>query len=237
MGLQIGLDPEGRYVMVLANLLVLIIDEALSDQIENYNRMVARSEIDPGAVGLPIFEEGLERRPEHLRRMDRWIMSLPLAERIDPAPRLDAVTALGFVHLGPRRRLPPPPRRASIINSHLPFHGFCSGNEIFYRYESYPSSRRIDQLNSRVTVPGTYAAPMSDLPLVPTGLSAVARYALPTLLPARWRYELRPEPGTLMRYGASVPLNGQSGGGVEVMFPNPFQNSGPIANPVILQVF
>lgn len=82
-----------------------------------------------------------------------------------------------------------------------------------------------------------YAAPMSDLPLVPTGLSAVSRYALPSLLPARWRYELRPPAGTKMRYGASVPLYGQSGGGVEVMFPLPFNNVGHIADPVLLPIF
>jgi hypothetical protein len=36
--------------------------------------------------------------------------------------------------------------------------------------------------------------------------------------------------------GASVPLNGQSGGGVEVLFPKDFNNRGAIANPVILPV-
>jgi len=79
--------------------------------------------------------------------------------------------------------------------------------------------------------------PTTDLLLVPSGLAAVARYALPSLLPARWRYELRPAAGTPIRYGATIPAYGQSGGGVEVMFPNPFMNVEPIANPVVLPVF
>ena len=39
-----------------------------------------------------------------------------------------------------------------------------------------------------------------------------------------------------MKYGASVPLYGQSGGGVEVMFPKGTKNRGPIANPVVLPI-
>ncbi len=37
-----------------------------------------------------------------------------------------------------------------------------------------------------------------------------------------------------MRCGAVIPNYGQSGGGVEVFFPNGAANVGPIANPVII---
>ena len=36
--------------------------------------------------------------------------------------------------------------------------------------------------------------------------------------------------------GASVPLYGQSGGGVEVRFPTKATNRGPIPNPIVLPV-
>ena len=63
----------------------------------------------------------------------------------------------------------------------------------------------------------------------------MARYALPQLLPACWRYELRPPGNTAVHYGASVPLFGQSGGGVEVSFPSTFKNSGPILSRLSYQ--
>ena len=63
---------------------------------------------------------------------------------------------------------------------------------------------------------------------------AVARFALPNLMPACYRWELQPDSGTLIECGASVPLYGQSGGGVEVRFPKDTNNRCPIADPVIL---
>jgi hypothetical protein len=237
MDLQIGKDPTGAYVLVIAGQLMLTIDQVVTAQMESYNRIVTRGEIDHGVSGLTFREEEPSIRSEQSRRMQTWVASLPLSEYIAPAPIDDALAALGFIHLGPLKRLPPRPYRASMVYGHLPLHGICSGDEVFYRYESYPTSIRIDQGNQRVKEPETFASPMSDLPLVPTGLAAVSRYALPSLLPARWRYELRPAAGTRVRYGASVPMYGQSGGGVEVMFPHPFNNVGPIANPVLLPIF
>jgi hypothetical protein len=74
------------------------------------------------------------------------------------------------------------------------------------------------------------------MPFTPTGLSAVGRFALPLLFPACWRYELTLPLGTRLFYGASVPLYGQSGGTVEVMFPDLFTNVGPIPPPTVLPI-
>ena len=63
---------------------------------------------------------------------------------------------------------------------HLPFHRSTNDDEVFYRYELFLTSRRINQ-TTQLVAPGTFAAPQSELPFMPTGLSAVARCALPSL--------------------------------------------------------
>ncbi len=128
---------------------------------------------------------------------------------------------------------PSPPQPSSWVYGHLPFAGLTAADDIFYRWEPFPVSKRIDQ-KKKTIAPGTFTAPLSEVPFMPTGFSAVARLALPGLLPACFRWELRPAPKTKSRCGASVPMYGQSGGGVEVVFPTGFKNTGPISNPVIL---
>lgn len=167
-----------------------------------------------------------------------WIRSLPEAPeniRVVDADE-DAIFAssiLAYFILRAKGPIPTPPARPPHVYGHLPFTGVCTDGDVFYRFESSPTSWRVNQSTGEISG-GTYGCPPSELPMIPSGLAAVARYALPSVLPARWRYEIRPEPGTIFRYGASVPLYGQSGGGVEVMFPNDFKNVGPIANPVIM---
>jgi hypothetical protein len=53
-------------------------------------------------------------------------------------------------------------------------------------------------------------------------------------MPACYRYELQPDANTDIECGASVPLYGQSGGGVEVKFVKQTNNRCAIANPVVL---
>lgn len=146
---------------------------------------------------------------------------------------------LAFLHHAIPSNLPPYPFPVPANPyGHLPFTGTTQSNEVFYRFESYPSSKRLQNTNGTWTIQKqTFAVPPSELPFVTTGLGAVARYALPSLRPARWVYEITPPPGTIVHYGASVPLFGQSGGGVEVFFPNGFQNVGVIQSPTVLPIF
>jgi hypothetical protein len=81
---------------------------------------------------------------------------------------------------------------------------------------------------------GTFGFPASELNFVPTGFAAVGRYALPDLPPACRRYEITPPTGYTLQCGASVPLYGQAGGGVEVMFPKKFKNAVTIQLPTVL---
>lgn len=129
--------------------------------------------------------------------------------------------------------LPPPPAAPAVVYGHLPFTAISDPNDVFYRCEFWPTSRAIDRGTGQVK-PQTFAFPASELPLVPSGLAAVGRYALPNLLPACNRYELKPPGGTRALCGASVPLYGQAGGGVEVWFRNGFANRVAIPAPLVL---
>lgn len=123
------------------------------------------------------------------------------------------------------------------IIGHLPFSMRTKANDVFYRFEHWPHSTSIIK-QQKFVKPYTYAAPASELPFVPTGFAAVGRYALPKLPPACWRWEIQPEKDTEIRVGASVPLNFQSGGGVEVRFgENGASNRGEFAEPVVLPIY
>lgn len=204
-----------------------------------------------GVVLQTLLDDGCEQTSEVIRqpwirrdsqmsqadraeRFTSWLRGLPVAEKFTFATiqRDDFVLAFRLL---PRGYLPPPPAPPKYVYGQLPLSGVTELNDVFYRCEPWPTSRRIDQANQTVDA-GTFAWPASELPLVPTGFAAVARYALPSLLPACFRWELQPQPGAQMDCGASVPLFGQSGGGVEVRFRNQTTNRGPIANPVVLPV-
>lgn len=90
-------------------------------------------------------------------------------------------------------------------------------NEIFFRYSAFRRDRRINSTNGSV-LPGTYVTTESDSTLVPSGLAAVGRYALPNPLPALYAYRLNPPPATQVRCGNSAPALGKVGGGVEILF-------------------
>lgn len=152
-----------------------------------------------------------------------------------PFPRdLDPCRADAFIHHPVLRNLtagpggavsaPPPtpgtPVAGPVPYGHLPFsRTTLSDSERFVRYTTFRTDRRINSLTGEV-LPGTFAAPASEERMVPSGFSAVGRFALPSLLPAIWRREIVPPLGTTYLCGAVVPMYGQAGGGVEVKFDN-----------------
>lgn len=127
------------------------------------------------------------------------------------------------------------PTGTATAPGHLPFHDLGTGTDRFYRFEAWPTSRRVivggpstafvaasrRALNPGEIEQGTFASPESELSVLPTGFAAVARNALPSFFPAVFRYELEPVLGSPFLCGAVVPMFGQSGGGVEVMFSDP----------------
>jgi len=159
--------------------------------------------------------EGLGEAPDVLRPVD------PTDARI-----------MGFI-LNPPGYLPPTPARPATIYGHLPFTGTIQAGDVFYRCEHWLTSRRCSTVTGEVLA-GTYGFPASELSFVPTGFAAVGRYALPDLPPACRRYQIQPSANYVLQCGACVPLYGQAGGGVEVMFPSKFIAVGGIPAPTIL---
>lgn len=87
----------------------------------------------------------------------------------------------------------------------------------FHRFSAFHPDRRVDPLTGGF-FPGTYAAPQSEVPFVPTGFTAVGRFALPNNLPASHHYEIDASAGTSVDFGTVAPAFGQAGGGVEAYF-------------------
>ena len=209
--------------------------------------------------GENLFEEYLDQRwlqrgvphEDRVRLFEAWLSELPEAPPLkverpsygQPVILRMAETAstrreqemIAFI-VGPLSPLPPPPPSPASIYGLLPFGTMTDSSTLLYRWEAFPSSRRILRSGTGGTIARhTYAAPSSETPFAPTGFAAIARFALPNLLPACFRWELQPNP-TMIECGASVPLYGQSGGGVEVRFPKSTNNRCPIADPVALPV-
>jgi hypothetical protein len=232
-------DPALTYYLVLGSRLAIRFDEAIQEKLGEIIAIL----VPPRDQ----FEQTWRKQFDESWR--NWADREGNSISLEPVWDDEALYALFTIFTGfppptpfpPRSAPPAPPPSAPSIYGHLPFQKITWPDDVFYRYESFPTSRRIDQTHLTIA-PGTYAAPASELFFMPTGLSAVARQALPSLMPARWRWELQPVARTNIRFGTSVPLYGQSGGGVEVRFEGdpppatPAKNRGPIANPVMLPV-
>ncbi|HWA47236.1 MAG TPA: hypothetical protein VG742_03135 [Dongiaceae bacterium] len=212
MDLHIATGTGGIFVVVGQRVAILL-EDVLSEPVAGYFEQ-------------PWLRPGLERG-ECEAYFQEWLRRLRAAPPLNPAP-------LGFVVM-PRGPLPATPWRPSVVHGHLPFTTTTDSSTVIYRWEAFPTSRRITRTPAGGTIAkDTYAAPASEVPFAITGFAAVARFALPNLMPACYRWELQPDSGTLIECGASVPLYGQSGGGVEVRFPKDTNNRCPIADPVIL---
>ena len=169
------------------------------------------------------------------REFANWLNGLADAPPLSNVPPGSELFWGGLGPISPINPLPPAPPRPASIYGHLPFATKALATTVIYRWESFPTSRRIDRsVNPPTIAQDTYAAPASEAPFAVTGFAALARFALPTLLPACFRYELQPDAGTPIECGASVPLYGQAGGGVEVKFVAKTKNRCAIADPIIL---
>jgi hypothetical protein len=222
MATQVALDQSGDALVIASGRIAIKFDEFMQGELVRFREFFGR--------------EALYDRDGYANKIEAWAQGLPDIAILTPMAPGPAWNALAFIHLGPRAPLPGVPYRPSYTHGHLPFHGVCGGSDKYYRYEQFATSKRIDRSTNSVIAKDTYGTPESERDFTPTGLSAVGRFALPLLLPACWRYELTPISNTAIYYGASVPLYGQSGGAVEVMFPAPFKNNGPIPVPAVLSI-
>jgi hypothetical protein len=224
-GVQLGKLESGATCLVINGLVAVVIDQNLQAELSAFYDQVW------GADRVAPLEQPVVA--------DRYTLWLNELESVTvghvPASRASvAALAAGAPPPPPPPPLPPPPPgRPNLVPGgahppggppnvygHLPFTTTTLPNEKFYRCEAWPTSKR---LVGNTIKSGTFASPKSELTFLPTGFAAVARNALPSFFPACFQYELTPQPippdkSVGIRCGAIVPMNGQSGGGVEVMF-------------------
>lgn len=105
----------------------------------------------------------------------------------------------------------------AVMPSSLVKHVVLPANRVFHRFSAFNPDRRVDPVTGSF-LPGTYAAPESEVPFVPTGFVAVGRFALPNNLPSSFHYEIEAPLGTTVDFGTVAPAFGQAGGGVEAYF-------------------
>jgi len=182
---------EGRFV-VLASLLVLPAREAA--ELEE-----AFEELSEHGAGE------IEEAPAQRAQVSG---SLSVIEARLPDPRVVAARS----QLAPQQATPPlVPKTALVVTrrSAVP--------EAFFRCSPRKKDPRVDPKTGDFAR-GTYAAPWSEIPLVPSGFAAVGRYALPNPFAARRIYPIVTDT-TPQLVGAAAPAFGQAGGGVEVLFP------------------
>ena len=100
------------------------------------------------------------------------------------------------------------------VATHNSYPSRPSRGESFVRYSAYRNDKRID--DDGVVQPGTYVTTLTDSAMVPSGLAAVARYALPNGHPAVNMFQIEAPEGLNIRCGTTQPNYGRSGGGVEI---------------------
>jgi hypothetical protein len=212
--------PSDLYVVVGCRVAILLNQKILA---EPHEGLLEQSWLNPSLLS-----------EERQGAFQTWLKALPAAPPLVNIPSSQFFWG-GVGPVSPINPLPPAPARPPTIYGHLPFATKTLPTTVIYRWESFPTSRRIDRtVNPPIIARDTYAAPASEAPFAVTGFAAIARFALPTLLPACFRYELQPNANTPIECGASVPLYGQAGGGVEVKFTAPTINRCAIADPIIL---
>ncbi len=153
--------------------------------------------------------------PRRQSGFDTWRRHLPPATNVSLIHISRFMIGQNMAVNPPAGPLLPPPAAPSPLFGHLPLTATTNPGDQIHRFEAFPRSRRINVAASTVSA-GTFAVPPSELGFLPTGLSVVGRLALPNLLPASFGWDLEPPLSTTLRCGASVPLFGQAGGGVEV---------------------
>ena len=101
------------------------------------------------------------------------------------------------------------------IERHHSYPSRSEPGEEFRRYSAFRYDARVNPDGS--IQPGSYVTTATDAAQVPSGLAAVARYALPNTTPAVFEFTVRPPRGTAILCGTVRPDYGQAGGGVEVL--------------------
>lgn len=106
--------------------------------------------------------------------------------------------------------------RRGEVHGSPPFRGQTRAGQAFVRFSCFALDRRITRHGG--LLPGSFATSKLDGETVHTALTAVGHYALPSIAPPVYRFEIVPPPLTDLYYGTVSPAFGQSGGGTEIEF-------------------
>jgi hypothetical protein len=163
------------------------------------------------------------------KQEDHWILS---EERLDLQPNENVEFLIRILRLPEwsQERF----RQHGRVHGSPPFFGRTSAAAQFVRFSAFSNDRRITP--SLGLLPGTYATSKLDADMIPTALTVVGHYALPTILPPVYRFQIVPPPLTEYYYGTVSPAFGQSGGGTEIEFFRGVQDgavSGPLMIPYL----
>lgn len=186
---------------------------------------LSRIELEPGDDPNVILRNGLRIIDAMKLDVVERIFSAPqprsfrlLSSRIAKMPASVGAAAAGMI-------------RQAALPSSLVKHVSLSANRVFHRFSAFNPDRRIDPVTGSF-LRGTYAAPESEVPFVPTGFVAVGRFALPNNLPASFHYKIEAPAGTTVDFGTVAPAFGQAGGGVEAYFSEAVTNATAPPTPV-----
>ncbi|WP_176250209.1 hypothetical protein [Sulfitobacter sp. HGT1] len=236
MGHHIVQSERGETLsIVLGGIILLELDDKFLENSSMISSMIWLGQ------SRSAFSQSITSFNYHQEAFEEWCKSLKEADFSDLRPvENDFLSRFEFDPFDPSTT----PRGPSplygrggrpLVHGHLPFAGQTTDDFVFYRCEPFPTSRSINRSTGEISVSGgLYGFPPSELQFVPSGFAAVGRYALPNVAPSIFRWQLKAPSGVDFSAGASVPLFGQAGGGVEVCMEKDFQNVGNVADPVVL---
>ena len=165
------------------------------------------------ATWAVIMDEHWRPDPEELRGFDNYVTTLASTSSVPPT------TVLVDQPVSFRKPFPFAFDDLLLI-THGSFKATIRKTQSFCRFSAFSNDRRIRP--DSTLLPGTYITSVNDSEHVNTGLSAVARYALPTHTPAVFRFDItiRPEKFLTLMCGTVKPAHDQSGGGIEFRTPD-----------------
>ena len=156
----------------------------------------------------------------------RWTIA---EQRLDlvPCENVEFISDILLLPEWTRQRL----RRHGRLHGSPPFRGESRAGQQFVRFSRFYADRRITSRGG--LLPGTFATSKLDAQIVLTALTAVGHYALPSIAPPIYRFEIVPPPLTYLYYGTVSPAFGQSGGGTEIEFYRGVSD-GAVSGPLML---
>jgi hypothetical protein len=125
-------------------------------------------------------------------------------------------------------------RQAGHVHGSPAFSAVTHRGEKFVRFSAFQLDRRVTSLGG--LLPGSYTTSAADARHVSTALTAIGRYALPSIQPPQYYFDVVAPALTPIYYGTVTPAFGQAGGGTEIEFYRG-ASDGSVSRPLMLPVY